>query len=99
MSGGQRKGRQSKDPAAQEPVSLEDQPKTQFPFPDIRWMRGVARALTRGDDDAEDLAQEAWLVALQTPPKRLDLPLRPWLVAVLRQLVLNRRRSRTRRAI
>src|SRR5262245_61374735 len=34
------------------------------------WVRGVARALVWGGQDADDLEQQAWLAALESPPSR-----------------------------
>ncbi|MEO8554600.1 MAG: sigma-70 family RNA polymerase sigma factor, partial [Kofleriaceae bacterium] len=50
-------------------------------------LRALARALVRGDADADDLVQDTAVTALEHPPA-LDRPVRPWLAAVLR----NRRR-------
>jgi RNA polymerase sigma factor (sigma-70 family) len=48
------------------------------------WVRGVARALVRGDQDADDLEQEAWLAAVNAPPPEGGSP-RAWLGTVLRR--------------
>ncbi len=53
--------------------------------------------LTGCGADADDVLQETFLRALQHPPARLDLPLRPWLIRVALNLgrdVLRRRRRR-----
>src|SRR5215813_13306039 len=47
--------------------------------------------------DAEDLVQETFVRALQHPPRRTDVPWRPWLVKVALNLgrdLLRRRRRR-----
>ena len=54
-------------------------------------LRALARALAHGDADADDLIQEAAVIALEHPPQ-LDRPVRPWLATVLR----NRRRMDVR---
>jgi RNA polymerase sigma factor (sigma-70 family) len=48
------------------------------------WVRKMARALVWGDQQAEDLEQEAWLASLETPP-RDDVSPRGWLATVLRR--------------
>jgi hypothetical protein len=48
------------------------------------------------DDVADDLAQEAWVAALERRP-RTDRSLKPWLFGALRFLALNQRRERARR--
>jgi len=60
------------------------------------WVRGVAYALVRDAATADDLVQETWLAALKRPPE-LGRPLRPWLGAVVRNLVRQRRRGEARR--
>ncbi|MBL0218938.1 MAG: sigma-70 family RNA polymerase sigma factor [Myxococcales bacterium] len=62
---------------------------------ELAWLRRLARALLR-DQDADDLAQEAWLVAAERPPAEAR-PLRPWLGGVLRNLAKMRARARKRR--
>ncbi len=60
------------------------------------WLRALARALVRDAAAAEDLAQEAWLVA----GRRGDLDtdrLRPFLAGVLRRLARRWRRTERRR--
>src|SRR5207245_6903462 len=60
------------------------------------WVRRVARQLVGRKDLAEDLAQQALLVALQSPPAA-DRPLRPWLRGVLHNLYYKHRRGEARR--
>jgi RNA polymerase sigma-70 factor (ECF subfamily) len=60
------------------------------------WLRALARALVRDSAAADDLAQEAWLVA----GRRGDLDtdrLRPFLAAVVRRLASRWRRTERRR--
>src|SRR5258708_6432508 len=64
---------------------------------EMAWLRRLARALLR-NHDAEDLAQDALLVATEQPPTD-DRPLRPWLGRVLVNLVRMRARSRQRREV
>ena len=63
------------------------------------WMRRLALALTRGEADADDLVQEAYLAALRRPPDPGRAP-RPWLAEVVRNAwrmrVRGERRRRTR---
>ncbi len=56
--------------------------------------RGLARSLLRDDHAAEDVVQEALMVALEQPPVRNP---RAWLATVTRRLSLNRLRSAKRR--
>jgi RNA polymerase sigma factor (sigma-70 family) len=61
---------------------------------EMAWMRRLARALLR-DGDAEDLAQDAWIVASERAPS--EGPTRPWLARVMLNLARMRGRSRMRR--
>src|ERR671928_500406 len=66
------------------------------------WMRALARRLA-SDADADDLAQETWRAAIESPPDGTR-PLRPWLAQVLRNTIrtafrrARRRRTREREA-
>jgi RNA polymerase sigma-70 factor (ECF subfamily) len=60
------------------------------------WILGLARTLVREPADAEDLAQEAMLAALKSPPPP-DRPLRAWLARALANLARRRWRSEERR--
>ncbi len=60
------------------------------------WLRRMAAGLVRGAD-AEDLAQEAWIAAMRSPPD-VARPARPWLAEVLRNLARMRARAAARRA-
>ncbi len=59
------------------------------------WLRGLARGLVHGDE-AEDVAQETMLTALQSPPPS-NQPLRPWLARVATNVVRMSYRSKVRR--
>lgn len=59
------------------------------------WLRSLARALV-GAEEAEDLAQEAWLAVLRHPRARTEP--RAWLAGIARNLAHGLRRSRGRRA-
>ncbi|HEV7555151.1 MAG TPA: sigma-70 family RNA polymerase sigma factor, partial [Kofleriaceae bacterium] len=61
------------------------------------WVRRLARALLRDVDAADDVAQDAWLVASKHAPD--DRPLRPWLARVVLNLVRMRGRGATRRQL
>ena len=63
---------------------------------DARWVRALARSLARDTHDADDLAQDACLAALQSPPAD-GSNVRGWFRRVLDNLVLQRARSQTRR--
>jgi RNA polymerase sigma-70 factor (ECF subfamily) len=53
--------------------------------------------MTGNASDADDLVQETFVKALEHPPKRLDLPMSPWLVRVALNLSRDLLRSRRRR--
>jgi RNA polymerase sigma factor (sigma-70 family) len=57
------------------------------------WVRRLAARLVDDHDDAEDVVQETWTVAMRSPP-RTDRPLQPWLATILRNLVRRRWRQR-----
>ena len=63
---------------------------------EMGWVRRLARGLLRDSAAANDIAQDAWLVASEHAPED-DRPLRPWLHRVVLNLVRMRRRSETRR--
>lgn len=48
-----------------------------------RWLRALARSLAADPHGAEDLAQDAWVLALERPPD-LDRPVRGWFATLLR---------------
>ncbi len=60
------------------------------------WLAGFARRLVSDAALAEDLVQETWVRALQSPPAHVDQP-RGWLASVLRSLVRQRAQSEQRR--
>jgi RNA polymerase sigma factor (sigma-70 family) len=60
------------------------------------WVRNLARGLVR-EEDAEDLAQETMLRAIQTPPTHSD-NLRGWLAMISRNLMRSSNRKEARRA-
>jgi len=64
---------------------------------EIGWVRRLARALVRDAAVADDVAQDAWLLAIQHPPTDAR-PLRPWLHRVVRNVARMRHRAATRRA-
>src|SRR5262245_55624201 len=59
-----------------------------------RWVEGFARALV--PEDSDDVAQDAWLAAIQHPPAPAASP-RPWFATVMRNLNRMRFRSASRR--
>jgi RNA polymerase sigma factor (sigma-70 family) len=59
------------------------------------WIRSLARRLA-SDAEADDVAQETWRAALESPPDP-DRPARPWLAQVLRNTVRTAFRSGSRR--
>lgn len=64
---------------------------------DTAFVRRIARSLVRDPDAADDLAQDALVVALERPP-RTGTSLRGWLTAVVRTLAVDRARSANARA-
>ncbi|HEY4175764.1 MAG TPA: sigma-70 family RNA polymerase sigma factor [Kofleriaceae bacterium] len=64
---------------------------------EMAWVRQLARALLKDASVADDIAQDAWLVATEKQPDS-DRPLRPWLGRVVRKLIHTRRRSDARRS-
>ncbi len=61
------------------------------------WVRGLARTLVRDPDRADDVVQETWLSALESPPRDATNP-RGWLGAIVRNAVRQRARSDERRS-
>lgn len=53
------------------------------------WMRSLATALLKDADVADELVQDALVLAVRRPPGS-DRPLRPWLRTVLRNLAWKR---------
>lgn len=64
---------------------------------DLRSVRRLVRRLVRDDEDADDLAQEAWLASRRTtrPP---GVPLTAWLVGIARRMAMRLARGEARRA-
>jgi RNA polymerase sigma factor (sigma-70 family) len=61
------------------------------------WVRRVARAMVRDENDADDLEQGIWLEALQRTP-RVRRSIRGWLFTALRRDATDARRSDGSRA-
>ena len=59
------------------------------------WIRRMARRLVSDPGQADDLAQDAWVTALNRPDEARSL--RPWLTGVLRNLLRTTQRSAGRR--
>src|SRR6185503_18604970 len=65
---------------------------------DRRLLWGLCYRMTGNAADADDLVQETFVKAIEHPPRRMDEPLRPWLVRVAMNLsrdLLRRRRRRS----
>src|SRR5262245_63384594 len=60
------------------------------------WTRALARSLAADVHLADDLVQDAWVVALERPPD-LGRPVRGWLASVLRRHWFDLGRARVRR--
>src|SRR6476619_3864916 len=63
---------------------------------ELAWVRRLARALTRDPAAAEDVAQDAFIVATEHAPPD-DRALKPWLARVVVNLARTRRRGAARR--
>ena len=61
------------------------------------WARALARQLLRDEERADDVVQEAWLAAVERPP-RPGPGLRVWFARLIRNLANNLRRAEQRRA-
>ncbi|MFT7671140.1 MAG: RNA polymerase sigma-70 factor (ECF subfamily) [Planctomycetota bacterium] len=61
------------------------------------FLEELARKLVHDPSEADDLVQESWLAALESPPQH-DKNLRGWMKTVLRSKWMNRERARRRRA-
>jgi RNA polymerase sigma factor (sigma-70 family) len=59
------------------------------------FVRSLARSLVRGDDLAEDVAQDTYLAALDAPPGEVRRP-RAWLASVARNMARRIRRREAR---
>lgn len=71
-------------------------PDLQTLLADGGWVRDLARSLVADGNDAEDLAQEACLIALKRPPSRVD-NLFGWFERVMRNLHRQGFRADSRR--
>ncbi|HXG68602.1 MAG TPA: sigma-70 family RNA polymerase sigma factor [Blastocatellia bacterium] len=58
---------------------------------------GLCYRMTGNAADADDLVQETFVRAMESPPRRMDEPLRPWLVRVAMNLSRDHLRRRRRR--
>ena len=64
---------------------------------DRRVLWGLCYRMTGNAADADDLVQETFVRALEKPPRRMDQPLRPWLISVALNLSRDLLRGRKRR--
>ncbi|HWC76282.1 MAG TPA: sigma-70 family RNA polymerase sigma factor, partial [Blastocatellia bacterium] len=62
-----------------------------------RLLWGLCYRMNGNAADADDLVQETFLKAFEKPPRRLDLPLKPWLIKVAVNLSRDLLRRRKRR--
>ena len=72
-------------------------PNPQALLSHVEWVRGLASCLVSDPHKAEDLAQDAWVSALQSQGQVLNM--RGWLGKVLRNLVRQDRRAAGRRSV
>lgn len=61
------------------------------------FVRGLARRLVADADQADDVAQLAWMTALEHPPRRTGDALRAWLATVVQRLAWRSARTDQRR--
>ncbi|MEQ1892800.1 MAG: sigma-70 family RNA polymerase sigma factor [Planctomycetota bacterium] len=66
-------------------------------FRHAEFLQRLARGLLRDEQAAEDVAQDAFVLALERPPRSTG-SLSAWLARVTRNLALNRHKSEQRRA-
>jgi RNA polymerase sigma factor (sigma-70 family) len=78
--------------------AMEHGPSNEQLMAEMAWVRRLARALVRDDVVADDVTQDAWIVAAEREPDA-DRPLRPWLARVVNNLVRTRRRAELRRGM
>lgn len=64
--------------------------------PHLESIRRLARGLVAGDDLADDVVQETWVVALRRPPAERE-HLGGWLAGIARNVARNLRRGQRRR--
>lgn len=77
---------------------MERGPTSEQLMAEMAWVRRLARALVRDHSTADDVAQDAWVVANERQPST-DRPLRPWLSRVVRNLAHTRKRAEARRDV
>lgn len=63
-----------------------------------RFLWGLCYRMTGNAADADDMVQETFVRAMNSPPARMDAPLRPWLVQVAVNLSRDLLRRRKRQA-
>ena len=66
-------------------------------FEHEEFVRKLAQHLVQDPSRADDIAQQAWVVALTRPSAGVSRP-RAWLARVVRNLAINDRRSEARRS-
>jgi RNA polymerase sigma-70 factor (ECF subfamily) len=62
----------------------------------MEWVRELARRLVQDPSDADDVAQEVWVAAVERPPP-VTSDVRAWLKVVTRRVVQGMGRSASRR--
>lgn len=65
-------------------------------LPHAGWLRAIARNLIRDADLADDVVQQAFVAAIELPP-RDGVPIRAWLARVGRNISINTLRATSRR--
>src|SRR4051812_41245052 len=79
-------------------ADASDVPSIERLLADGAWLRGLARSVVADPSLADDVAQDAFVVAMTKPPRHAGA-LRGWLRRVVRNLAMNARRAATRREV
>ncbi|MCB9917373.1 MAG: sigma-70 family RNA polymerase sigma factor [Planctomycetes bacterium] len=74
-------------------VASRTQPAVETLLSHEAFLRGLARTLLLDDNDIDDVVQQAWLKAVEQPPREAGA-LKGWLATVVRNLALNRKAQR-----
>ncbi len=77
-------------------IAMQDIPELSSLAEDSRWVRALARRLVRDAASADDLAQDAWVAALQDRAVLGRLK-RSWIAVVMRRRVFEQRRAEAAR--
>ena len=76
-------------------MSPPPDPNAEALLAESTWLRNLALALAGDPHEADDLAQDAIVAALERRPDARD-SFRPWLKTVTRRILVDRQRARAR---